>query len=68
MKSIVQKILFFFFILFISCKKKETIEIYLTNKRVESYEGVALKAAIKDFAILNKIKKSYGDNLRADTI
>ncbi len=44
-------------LLFSSCKKQENIEIYLTNERIESYDGINLKSAILDSTILLKLEK-----------
>lgn len=56
--------------LFISCHQKESdlIEIYLTNNRIDSYEGVPLRIAVKDSVILKHVLESWGENVRIDTI
>lgn len=53
-----------------SCQKRkpDTIEIYLTNNRIESYEGVPLRVAIKDSVILKQVLESWGENIRIDTV
>lgn len=61
-------ILLIFLILFISCEKKDLIEIFLTKNRIESYDGKSLKSSIKDSLILDRITNLYGDNLRYDSI
>ena len=61
-------ILFALLIVFVSCEKKDLIEIYLTKCRVESYDGQSLKSSIKDSLILDKITNLYGENLRYDSI
>ena len=60
----------FVLLLLISCqqKKDDTIEIYLTNHRIESYEGVPLRVAIKDSIILRQVLESLGEEIRIDTV
>lgn len=58
-----------FLLTFSSCKKeKDIIEIYLTKKRIESYDGIAVKEAIKDSVMLKDILHNYGEKVRVDTI
>ena len=63
---------FFYFVLLllISCqqKKEDTLEIYLTNHRIDSYEGVPLRVAIKDSVILRQVLESWGEEIRIDTV
>lgn len=62
------KILPFIFLLF-SCKKKnDIIEIYLTKDKIESYDGVPLRTAIKDTTIIRQVLESYNEEIRIDTL
>lgn len=63
-------LLFLIIIFLISCnqKKDEDIEIYLLKNRIESYEGVPLRTAIKDSVILKQVLESWGEGVRIDTI
>lgn len=62
------KILPFIFLLF-SCKKKnDIIEIYLTKNKIESYDGVPLRIAIKDTTIIRQVLESYNEEIRIDTL
>ena len=36
--------------------------------KIESYDGVPLRVAIKDSVIINQVLKSYGEEIRIDTI
>jgi hypothetical protein len=54
---------------FISCEdKKDVIEIYLTKNKIESYDGVALRTAIKDSLIIKQVLEAYGEEIRIDTV
>lgn len=65
--SILKITLLLFF--FISCEKKEdVIEIYLTKNKIESFDGVPMKIAIKDSAIWKKVIENYGEEIRIDTL
>lgn len=56
------------FLLF-SCKKKnDIIEIYLTKDKIESYDGVPLRTAIKDTTIIRQVLESYKEEVRIDTL
>jgi hypothetical protein len=56
------------FLLF-SCKKKnDIIEIYLTKNKIESYDGVPLRTAIKDTTIIRQVLESYNEEIRIDTL
>ena len=69
MKNQIPKIFFFLLLSFISCKeKKDFIEIYLTKNKIESYDGVPLRVAIKNNLIITQILESYGEEIRIDTI
>ena len=69
MENRISKIFFLLFLFFISCEEKSNIiEIYLTKKRIESYDGVPLKIGIKDIKIIEKIRETYGEDIRIDTI
>ncbi|MFC6097628.1 hypothetical protein ACFPVY_13305 [Flavobacterium qiangtangense] len=63
-------LLYFVLFFIISCqnKKGDIIEIYLTNHRIESYEGVPLRVAIKDSVILRQVLESWGEEIRIDTV
>ena len=52
-----------------SCKKKtDIIEIYLTKDKIESYDGVPLRFAIKDSIIIKQVIDSYHEEIRIDTL
>ncbi|AWA30952.1 hypothetical protein HYN48_13180 [Flavobacterium magnum] len=69
MKNGTSTILLLLFMFFISCEnKKDVIEIYLTKNKVESYDGVPLRTAIKDTAIIKQVLESYKEEIRIDTI
>lgn len=67
MKAFSLKMIVFIFFL-TSCKRKDTIEIFLTKERIESYDGIPFNSAIEDTVLLNRVYKLYGSNLRYDTI
>lgn len=67
MKAFSLKMIVFIFFL-TSCKRKDTIEIFLTKERIESYDGVPFNSTTNDTTILNRVHKLYGSNLRYDTI
>jgi hypothetical protein len=62
------KILPFVFLLFYCKKKNDIIEIYLTKDKIESYDGVPLRTAIKDTAIIKQVLESYKEEIRIDTL
>ena len=70
MKSKILIVIFLQYFFLISCekKKKDIIEIYLTKEKIESYDGVPLRTAIKDTEIINQVIKSYNEEIRNDTI
>lgn len=69
MKNHISKIFFLIIIFFISCdEKKDIIEIYLTKKQIESYDGVSLKVGIKDSVKTKIIIERFGSDTRIDTI
>jgi hypothetical protein len=69
MKNRIYNIIFLIFLIFVSCEqKKDIIEIYLTKNKIESYDGVPLRVAIKDSVIINQILKSYKEEIRIDTL
>lgn len=69
MKNRIPKIFFVLFLSFFSCEeKKDVIEIYLTKNKIESYDGVPLRVAIKDSVIINQVLENYGEEIRIDTI
>jgi UDP-glucose 6-dehydrogenase len=52
-----------------SCKKKnDIIEIYLTKEKIESYDGVPLRTAIKDTTIIRQVLESYKEEIRINTV
>ena len=54
---------------FISCEeKKDIIEIYLTKRQIENFDGVSLKVGIKDSSKIKRIIERFGSNTRIDTI
>ena len=69
MKNRISNIIFLIFLIFVSCEqKKDIIEIYLTKNRIESYDGVPLRDAIKDSVIINQVLESYKEEIRIDTL
>ena len=69
MKNLISNIIFLIFLIFVSCEqKKDIIEIYLTKNRIESYDGVPLRDAIKDSVIINQVLESYKEEIRIDTL
>lgn len=69
MEKRISNIIIFLFLIFVSCEqKKDSIEIYKTKNRIESYDGIALRDAIKDSVIINQIIESYKEEIRIDTL
>lgn len=56
------------FFLFCCKKKDDVIEIYLTKEKIESYDGVPLRKAIKDTLIINQVIENYKEEIRIDTV
>lgn len=55
--------------LLVACeKKRDIIEIYLTKNKIESYDGVPLRTAIKDTTIIRQVLESYKEEIRIDTL
>jgi hypothetical protein len=55
--------------LLVACeKKRDIIEIYLTKNKIESYDGVPLRTAIKDTTIISQVLESYKEEIRIDTL
>ncbi|WP_177764482.1 hypothetical protein [Flavobacterium sp. I3-2] len=40
----------------------------MTKNKIESYDGVPLRVAIKDSTIINNVLENYGEEIRIDTI
>ena len=61
--------IFLLLLFLVSCegKKKDILEIYLTKNRIESYDGVPLRTAIKDSIIIKQVIDSYHEEIRIDT-
>jgi len=69
MKNKISIVLINLLFLLVACeKKKDIIEIYLTKDRIESYDGVPLRTAIKDTTIIRQVLESYKEEIRIDTI
>ncbi|RAR47346.1 hypothetical protein [Flavobacterium lacus] len=69
MRNRILIILFVLSFIFASCKKKnDSIEIYLTKEKIESYDGVPLRTAIKDTTIIRQVLESYNEEIRIDTL
>jgi hypothetical protein len=69
MKHHIIKLFLIFLLLLTSCENKsDIIEIYLTKAKIESYDGVPLRIAIKDSVIIKQVLDSYYEEIRIDTI
>lgn len=69
MKTLVIYKIFFTLLFLTSCgKKKDIIEIYLTKDKIESYDGVPLRTAIKDTILINQVIENYKEEIRIDTV
>lgn len=69
MKNQITKLFFIFLFFLASCeKKKDIIEVFLTKDKIESYDGVPLRVAIKDSIIIKQVIDSYHEEIRIDTV